>query len=298
MGEVDARPLPALGVFLHEASTVDPDLEQVYLTEDAADGRLYRFTPASYPDLTSGALEVARVGDAGRVTWLPVPDPSATGAATRTQVAESTAFLGGEGIWYREGVVYFVTKLDQRVWMYSTADETLSVLYEPALVPEPPLLTGPDNIVMSSFGDLLVCEDHTGEQEIVLITAGGEIAPLLRLTGQEGSELAGAAFSPAGDRLYFSSQRGGDGGGITYEVRGPFRVSDPVTTTSTSPGTSPTTLAEALGRNAERRAEEAERGDGDDDFPVVPVVGGGALVALIGGAALWRLRTRAPSGDT
>ncbi|MER7470138.1 hypothetical protein [Micromonospora sp. NPDC000018] len=36
----------------------------------------------------------------------------------------------------------------------------------------------------------------------------------------------GPAFSPDGTRLYFSSQRGTSGsssGGITYEVRGPFR---------------------------------------------------------------------------
>ncbi|MCZ7535958.1 MAG: DUF839 domain-containing protein [Acidimicrobiia bacterium] len=243
---------------------------------------------------------MAQVDEAGRVRWLPLPDPSARDLATRSQVAESTAFLGGEGIWYREGVVYFVTKLDQKVWMYSTVDETLSVLYEPALVPEPPLLTGPDNIVMSSFGDLLVCEDHTGEQEIVLITADGEIAPLLRLTGQNAAELTGPAFSPGGDRLYFSSQRGGDGGGITYEVRGPFRHTEPVTTTSASAATTtPTTIADALSRNEQRRTEETEPGGGDDDFPVVPAVGGAVVAAglLAGGIALARRRASSRSED-
>jgi hypothetical protein len=41
-------------------------------------------------------------------------------------------------------------------------------------------------------------------------------------------EAAGPAFNPAGNRLYFSSQRGTSGdslgtGGITYEATGPFR---------------------------------------------------------------------------
>ena len=57
--------------------------------------------------------------------------------------------------------------------------------------------------------------------ELVLLSPGGVVSPLLRVTGQSGSELAGPAFGP-GSRLYFSSQRG-DGTGITYEVTGPFR---------------------------------------------------------------------------
>ena len=52
----------------------------------------------------------------------------------------------------------------------------------------------------------------------------GLALPFLRVVGQGGSELAGPAFSPDGSRLYFSSQRGRDGRGITYEVSGPFRA--------------------------------------------------------------------------
>ena len=55
-----------------------------------------------------------------------------------------------------------------------------------------------------------------------MLTPDGVVAPLLRVVGQDGSELAGPAFDPTGRRLYVSSQRGG-GSGITYEIRGPFR---------------------------------------------------------------------------
>ena len=55
-----------------------------------------------------------------------------------------------------------------------------------------------------------------------VITPGGVAAPLLRVVGQDASELAGPAFDPSGRRLYVSSQRGG-GSGITYEITGPFR---------------------------------------------------------------------------
>lgn len=62
--------------------------------------------------------------------------------------------------------------------------------------------------------------------EICLITPDGTVAPFLRINGLSGSEITGPVFSPDGTRLCFSSQRGTSGsssGGITYEVKGPFR---------------------------------------------------------------------------
>jgi secreted PhoX family phosphatase len=53
------------------------------------------------------------------------------------------------------------------------------------------------------------------------------VEPIIQVPGQDISEIAGPCFSPDGQRLYFSSQRGpvGSAGlplGITYEVTGPF----------------------------------------------------------------------------
>ncbi len=47
----------------------------------------------------------------------------------------------------------------------------------------------------------------------------------LSVTGPKhaGSELTGVTFGPAGDRLYFASQRAEGGRGAVYEVSGPFR---------------------------------------------------------------------------
>jgi hypothetical protein len=62
--------------------------------------------------------------------------------------------------------------------------------------------------------------------EICVITPDDIVAPFLRVSGQSGSEITGPAFTPAGDRLCFPSQRGTTGsssGGITYEVTGAFR---------------------------------------------------------------------------
>jgi secreted PhoX family phosphatase len=213
---------PALGVFKHEAAAVDPARRHVYLTEDKPDGRLYRFRPAAYPSLASGTLEVATVA-AGTVRWSPVPDPSAALVATRYQVPTSTAFNGGEGAWYGDGALWFTTKGDNRLWELDVASGTITVLYDASRFTTP-VLTGVDNIVRAATGDLFVCEDG-GDLQLVLLSPDGDVWPFLQVTGQTGSELAGAAFDPSGSRLYFSSQRGptGTGPGITYEVRGPFR---------------------------------------------------------------------------
>ena len=213
---------PALGVFKHEAAAVDPKREHVYLTEDEPDGRLYRFTPEQYPKLDAGTLEVAAVDDDDEVTWHELSDPSATGTPTRQQVPESAAFNGGEGIWYEAGVVYFATKGDQKVWAYDAKRARLTTLHDPAESPGSPI-SSVDNLVMTPGGDLLVAEDQTADQELVLITPEAAVVPLLRMdASHEGSELCGPAFSPDGRQLYFSSERGGGGPGVTYAVTGPF----------------------------------------------------------------------------
>lgn len=222
-GEHPAVVRPALGVFKHEAAAVDPVEAHVYLTEDEGDGRFYRFVPdrvteRGHPDLSAGRLEVASVGSDGAVRWLTVPDPGYEGGtATRHQVAESTAFDGGEGIWYHDRFVYFSTKGDNRVWAYDVEAARIEVLYDGG----EPTLQGVDNLTVSCCGDVLVAEDG-GSMQVVAVLPSGELKPLLQVVGHDGSEITGPAFDPGGTRLYFSSQRGSDGAGVTFEVEGPF----------------------------------------------------------------------------
>lgn len=223
-GEAPAVARPALGVFKHEAAAVDPVRRHVYLTEDTGNGRFYRFVPDAYPDLGAGTLEVAQVLEDGAVVWHTVPDPSAASGPTRTQVAASTRFNGGEGCFYDAGIVYFTTKGDDRVWAYDAAASRIEVLYDARALADPPL-TGVDNVLVSSrSGDVFVAEDG-GDLDIAMITAERAATRLLKVTGvaHTGSELAGPAFDPSGTRMYFSSQRG-YGRGVTFEVTGPFRT--------------------------------------------------------------------------
>lgn len=246
-------PLPALGLFQHEAAAVDVSTNVVYLTEDQRNGLLYRFVPDSpniggRPDLSSGSLQAAQVLDPGgvvtgssAVTWIPVPDPTATGGVpTRFQLPAATRFQRGEGMWFDSGVVYFTTTSDDRVWAYDCASAEISVIYDRATAGPDAPLSGADNLTVHPFtGDLYVAEDG-GNMELVTITSpddpnGRVSAPFARFTPaagvpQVGTELTGPCFDPSGTRLYVSSQRGIQTSsfpfpqqGITYEITGPFR---------------------------------------------------------------------------
>lgn len=227
-GEGVAR--PALGRFQHEAVAVDDVNETLYLTEDNGfdDGRFYRFTPDRYPDLSAGVLEAAAEADGGSVTWIPVApdDDKRVDPASMVDLGASI-YPGAEGVWLDGGVVYFTTKGNDRVTAFDIAAQRMEVVYDAADHGEHPPLTGVDNIVVASSGDLYVCEDG-GNMEIVLLTPEGAPTAFLRIVGQVDSEIAGAAFDPSGTRLYFSSMRALDGsyggGGVTYEVTGPFRT--------------------------------------------------------------------------
>ena len=226
-GDTPAVVRPALGKFKHEAAAIDPVRGHVYLTEDVGDGAFYRYTPSGmnvhgFPNLSAGDLQVAIVDAGGAVSWQSVPDPFyEDGTPTRSQVAGTTPFDGGEGIWFHDDIVYFSTKGDTRVWAYDVAGASIAVIYDGEMMSMPPL-RGVDNLTVSCCGDVLVAEDG-GSMQIVAILPGGGTVPIMQIEGQDSSEVTGApAFDPSGTRLYFSSQRGTDGAGITYEISGPF----------------------------------------------------------------------------
>jgi hypothetical protein len=121
--------------------------------------------------------------------------------------------------------VFFATKGDNRVWRLDTRAQKLCIVYDDDLVAGASL-RAVDNVFASPAGEVFVAEDGD-DLQINVIRVGVRVGPLLQVVDQAGSELCGPAFSPLGDRLYFSSQRalgtaGGRGIGMTYEVTGPF----------------------------------------------------------------------------
>lgn len=282
LGEAEAVALPMLGRFSHEAAAVDPATGQIYLTEDSADARLYRFTPAATPaygarpTFDGGILEVAAVGATGRdtdgeVRWVEV-DP-----ADPAKPLDTRSFVRLEGIWYHAGFVYFVATTFSEIYALELATQRLEQLYTS---PPTPLATGPltdaDNLTVHHHsGDLYATED-VGNLEVCVITPGParEIAVFARVDGQTGSEITGPVFDPSGTRFYFSSQRGSRttdlGSGVIYEVTGPFR--------GTGAETSPTSAAPPA----------TPGGTPSNDTPggVLPATGSGGPGWVAGGLAL------------
>jgi secreted PhoX family phosphatase len=213
---------PAMGKFQHEAAAVDPVNQHLYMTEDNSSGGLYRFAPSAYPDLSSGNLEVL-TESAGVLSWATVPDPDGAPTATRAQVPSMKVFNGGEGIWYRQGLLYFTTKGDNRVWNYYIKGNYLSVIYDDD-TSATPLLHGVDNVTLPGSPrafQVFVAEDGDNMELIAFDEFGQNAYAFCEVTGRAGSEVTGPAFSPDGTRLYFSSQRSP---GETFEVTGPFKT--------------------------------------------------------------------------
>ena len=218
MGNKSAVAHPLLGSFNHEAAAVDPRTHQIYLTEDVSDGCLYRFTPDAEADLSHGTLQVAILNE-DRLDWLDLDDVNNVkdpGSPLRYRCENAARFAGGEGIVYGQDHVYFTTKKDNRVWALQLSTQKLSIIYD-IETSKTPILSGVDNIEISQNGDLIIAEDG-GDMQLVVLDDRYHAVTLVTLHDQDDSELAGPAFSPDGSRLYFSSQRGTDDRGLTYEL--------------------------------------------------------------------------------
>jgi hypothetical protein len=209
--------------------------------EEVTDGLVYECDP-----LGGNLMGTARPAlEDGRLQAMGILDPDGIEAALRgpTPVAwfdvlnpdqpqrnnyrpETTVFSGNEGVWFFEDFVYFSTKNDDRIWAYDVLGQTVEAIYDRETSPMP-ILSGVDNITMTSTGDILVAEDG-GDMKLVVILPDRSLLPLVQAPGDSSGELCGPAFSPDGRRLYVSSQRNGRNGapgpGITYEITLPFAV--------------------------------------------------------------------------
>jgi secreted PhoX family phosphatase len=262
---VNPTPLKAMGRFQHEAVAIDPNTGIVYETEDAFVaplGSFYRFLPnrprGGWGSLRAGgelqALHVPGLTDLsvvqeagasfGGISWVKVPDPLATSESVRAQ-DYAKPITGGykiEGAWWgvQDRCVYFASSFartelgpamnhDGQVWKYDPSRNTLRlelIFTRPTPGSDNPEFDAPDNITMSPYGGLMMCEDGLGEQHMLGTTEDGEVFVFAKNRVNNGTpdkpeygELAGAGFSADGRTMFFNIYTPG----ITFAITGPWR---------------------------------------------------------------------------
>jgi uncharacterized protein len=150
------------------------------------------------------------------------PNPAQDTVRVEGFAKGAAQFARGEGIWYGDGEFYFCCTSGGalglgQVWRYIPGKETIELFVESTSAAE---LENPDNIVVSPYGDLILCEDGDDDQFLVGVTPKGELYQFAR-NALNTNEFAGACFSPDGKTLFVNIQTPG----ITFAIWGPWKKS-------------------------------------------------------------------------
>lgn len=232
--------IDAYGRFLHEAAAIDPTDHAAYLTEDRSDGCLYRFVPEKRDaPFAAGRLQALAIADKPRfalgetlpddarfdLRWIDVPHEAGDEDRLRYVArARGAAIIArGEGIWRVEDGFAFTSTSGgpgARGQIFHLAPTrkggTLRLI---AQANDPRTFDMPDNITLTPWGDLLVCEDNLRAPHLRLITRRGSVLPFAFNRGSA-SEFAGVCFSPDGRMLFVNIQEQG----LTVAIEGPWQT--------------------------------------------------------------------------
>ncbi|MGJ8680208.1 alkaline phosphatase PhoX [Paraglaciecola sp.] len=238
-GLVEPIPLKEMGRFNHEAAAVDPRTGIVYLTEDRGDSLFYRFMPKEYGQLQKGgqlqALVIKKhaqfdsrnwasssmlVGDWYDTQWIDIHNPESPNDDLRKQGYKlgAAVFARGEGIHWGENEFYFcctnggAKKLGQIMRYQPSINEgkpnenespgRIQLFLESM---DKSLYNFGDNLTVTPFGHLLVCEDQytdVSDNHLRGVTPKGELYCFAQLRIQ--TETAGACFSADGSTLFLN----------------------------------------------------------------------------------------------
>ena len=252
IGPADPVPLREMGRFEHEAAAVNSQSGIVYLTEDRVRSLLYRFIPHRKRKLHHGGRlqalcvvdkpsfdtrnwsgrERMKTGQWLETFWIDLQDVDSDHNDLRRRGADAGAaiFARGEGLCFT-GTEFVITatiggpdRLGQ-VFAYrpspkegcpdeNTEPGVLGLIAESTTRS---LLRHADNITMSPWGDLIVCEDTANHCGLVGIGPDGKQYPLAD-NAYTNSELAGVCFSPDQSIMFVNIQVRG----LTLAITGPW----------------------------------------------------------------------------
>jgi secreted PhoX family phosphatase len=235
-----------MGRYEHEAAAVDPKSGAVYLTEDRHRSLFYRYLPDVPQKLAAGgrlqALAVfespaydtrnwsseqwMRPMEWHQCEWIDLDDVDTDVDDLRFRGFERGAarFARGEGLCYSNGSVFMTCTIggparlgqvfEYRLGENNDAPGALRLVAESG---PRSLLRHCDNIAMSPWGDLIICEDTTDHCGLVGMTPGGRQYALAD-NAYTPSELAGLCFSPDGTTMFVNIQHRG----LTLAITGPW----------------------------------------------------------------------------
>jgi len=248
-------PLKAMGRFNHEAAAIDARTGIVYLTEDRPNSLFYRFIPNEYGQLEKGGklqalaimeqegpLDTRNWQDVSfepqswrNVHWIDLTNIDSPNDDLRIRGYKDGAaiFARGEGVHWGDNELYFCCtsggqkKLGQ-VMRYqpsefeATAKEKdtpgkLQLFFESE---EADAMNYGDNIVVTPFDHLLICEDQytdTVNNYIRGLTPDGQTYPFAKLILQ--TETAGCCFSPVGETMFVNVYQPT----MTLAITGPWK---------------------------------------------------------------------------
>lgn len=260
-GIADPQPLTGLGRFRHEAAAVDPRTGVVYLTEDMGDGfgLFYRFLPNDRTRLAAGGRLQAlalpegaeadprnwenpywKQGDWRDARWIDLNgvDNPYEDLRYRGHAAGAAWFARGEGIYFGEGELFFACTsggptASGQIFRYRPSPDEgqpgerdkpgrLQLFVEPT---NPRVMEMCDNIALSPWGHLFVCEDKpSGPNYLRGVTPTGKVYAIGRNArpgvgdNATNSELAGVCFSPDGTTMFVNIYMPG----VTLAITGPW----------------------------------------------------------------------------
>jgi secreted PhoX family phosphatase len=252
MEPVTPVPLKDMGRFEHEAAAVNPASGYVYLSEDRHQSLLYRFVPNVAGKLAEGgslqALAIVdrpgfdtrnwlaqgriRPGTELEVEWVDLDDADVSSNDLRFQGYEKGAavFARGEGLHFADGTLAMTATIGGaerlgQIFTYrpSPAEGTSNERENPGRLTlfaestADSVLRHADNLAMSPWGDLVICEDTADHCGLVGIRPDGT-QYLLADNAYTRSELAGICFSPDGRTMFLNIQVNG----MTLAVTGPW----------------------------------------------------------------------------
>jgi secreted PhoX family phosphatase len=245
----NARRITSWGRLKREGVSLETDSGMVFMTEDHKNGCLYRFVPDHRREpMGPGTLQALVVdgatdtdpttplvaGSSWKTSWVEVADPQAKEQPCRKQAQSlgASRFNRCEGSVLVGSSLWFIASTAGPVGAGQVyrLDLKSGQLHLEVQVTDRAVLSMPDNLTITPWGDLLMAEDNYNadggatHQYLRCLRPDGSVYDFGRNPNNTpddcGAEMSGPCFSPDGKVLFVNIQTPV---GITLAIHGPWQ---------------------------------------------------------------------------